>query len=281
MTETNALEDYTTDQTDLVRTVTLSVATVLGDYLEDLVVVGGLVPTLLVPQDTLPEEITAHVGTMDLDLGLDLGILNQQRYAEVSTLLRQSGFSQDNNDKGNPVRQRWRCEKNQTVTVDFLMPPVEGGADPGKLQNLEPDFAAIVTPGLELAFQNRIMVPITGTTIWGEETTREIYVCNPGIFIILKVRANQRRRKPKDAYDLYYLVRNFGQGPKDVTKYLQPLLATDIGKEAFGHLKEEFLKENGTGPVRVAEFLGHIGEEASATKADVVGYVSELVRICG
>jgi hypothetical protein len=38
--------------------------------MDELVVVGGLVPSLLIDQEKLPENVTAHVGTLDLDLGL-------------------------------------------------------------------------------------------------------------------------------------------------------------------------------------------------------------------
>ena len=42
-------------------------ASKLGDLMDDLVVVGGLVPSLLIDQADLPEGATEHVGTMDLD----------------------------------------------------------------------------------------------------------------------------------------------------------------------------------------------------------------------
>ena len=46
------------------RRMCLHVATILGDLLDEIVVVGGLVPYLLVEQDAATE---AHVGTRDLD----------------------------------------------------------------------------------------------------------------------------------------------------------------------------------------------------------------------
>ncbi len=53
------------------RAACLYVATILGDLLiEDLVRVGGLVPSLLIVQDPLPTGVPLHAGTMDLDLGL-------------------------------------------------------------------------------------------------------------------------------------------------------------------------------------------------------------------
>ena len=47
----------------------LYVATKLGDLMDEIVVVGGLVPSLLVPQD-VGVHLDAHIGTMDVDLAL-------------------------------------------------------------------------------------------------------------------------------------------------------------------------------------------------------------------
>ena len=75
------------------RAALLYAATVLGDLLdEDLVVVGGLIPSILIAQDPPPEGVPLHPGTMDLDLGLSLGLLDDARYSEIAKRLRQAGF---------------------------------------------------------------------------------------------------------------------------------------------------------------------------------------------
>ena len=58
---------YGGGQTELVRATCLCAATKLGDIMDELVVVGGLVPSLLVEQEDLPAGADSHVGTMDLD----------------------------------------------------------------------------------------------------------------------------------------------------------------------------------------------------------------------
>ncbi len=45
------------------RATCLYVATLLGDFLDDLVVIGGLVPSLIIDQGSLPHGAEAHVGT--------------------------------------------------------------------------------------------------------------------------------------------------------------------------------------------------------------------------
>lgn len=60
---------YPSGQTARIRATCLLLATRLGDLMDDLVVVGGLVPSLLIDQEPLPGA-SLHTGTMDLDLGL-------------------------------------------------------------------------------------------------------------------------------------------------------------------------------------------------------------------
>ncbi|MBP9146087.1 MAG: hypothetical protein KBF21_05150 [Thermoanaerobaculia bacterium] len=74
--------------------------------MDDLVVVGGLVPSLLVDQRSGEVGFERHAGTMDLDIGLTAALLDRGRYREISDRMRRSGFAQDVNDAGNPTRQR-------------------------------------------------------------------------------------------------------------------------------------------------------------------------------
>ncbi len=102
----------------------LTVAVTLGALLDDLCVVGGLVPSLLIDQRIGPDPVTGdtHPGTNDLDVGLAVGLLNDEQYAEISHRLRQEGFGPDVNENGNPTPQRWKLAGFR-VTVDFLLPP--------------------------------------------------------------------------------------------------------------------------------------------------------------
>ncbi len=78
--------------------------------MKEIVIVGGLVPSLLIDQDSLPAETDRHIGTMDLDIGLALAIFDDSRYQAITDRLRSAGFTQDENEQGNPTRQRWKVE---------------------------------------------------------------------------------------------------------------------------------------------------------------------------
>src|SRR5262249_9793793 len=68
---------YLGGHVDLVHATCLYVATKLGDLVDEVVVVGGLAPSLLIDQQNLAEGIQPHVGTMDLDIGLTMAVLDE------------------------------------------------------------------------------------------------------------------------------------------------------------------------------------------------------------
>ena len=82
---------YDSEHADLVRATCLYVATKLGDLMDEVVVVGGLVPSLLVSEADLGDDESAHVGTLDLDVGLAVALLDQGRYSTLAERLRRAG----------------------------------------------------------------------------------------------------------------------------------------------------------------------------------------------
>jgi len=269
---------YPPDQVARVKATCLYLATKLGDLMPELVVVGGLVPSLLIDQENLPENVTPHVGTMDLDLGLAFALVGEERYQEVAERLRNAGFSPDKNDEGKPTRQRWRIS-DPAVTVDFLIEPEKSTeAQAGRLFDLTKDWAAIIAPGLHLAFKNNQVVTLAGKTIAGETATRTVRVCGAGAFMILKALAFHIRGENKDAYDLFYLLRNYGSGVSDVAAQLRPLLPDASAVNALEYLQADFKDAETIGPRRVAEFL--YGHPDAAVQADAVGFVRQLLDEC-
>lgn len=190
-------DGYGSDPVALVRATCLYVATRLGDLLDDVVIVGGLVPSLIIDQADLPEGTDAHVGTLDLDVGLTLALLDGRRYRTLAERLRRAGFERDRNSAGRLTSQRWVVQGEGRVTMDFLIPPSTPQDQGGRLKNVEGDFAAVITPGLRLAFQDRLLVELTGTTIRGEEASRQVWVCGPGAFLVLKALAFDGRGENK------------------------------------------------------------------------------------
>ena len=266
---------YAPDQLARVRATCLYLATKLGDLMDELIVVGGLTPSLLIDQEELPSDVSPHMGTMDLDLGLAFALVGEQRYQAVAERLRAAGFEMDTNEEGNPTRQRWRIS-DPPVKVDFLIEPDEPAAKPGRLFPLTKDWAAIIAPGLHLAFQNNRLVLLEGKTILGETAQRRVRVCGAGAFVALKALAFHIRGENKDAYDLFYMLRNFGRGVSEVAEQFRPLLPDPAALRAVAHLRMDFLDFEALGPRRVAEFI--YGRSDLDLQTDVVEFVRSFLE---
>ena len=271
--------EYKSEQVELVKATCLYVATKLGDMMDDLVIVGGLVPSLLIDQEALPADVAPHVGTMDLDVGLQIALLNEGRYRRLTERLRDAGFAMDKNDAGNPTRQRWAITSSGTVTVDFLIQPTRPGDKGGKLRDIEPDFAAIIAPGLRCAFRDHQQVTLEGKTLFGERATRDVWASGAGAYVVLKALAFDSRGENKDAYDLFYVVRNFGTGPSNVAANLRPLLDDPEAQRALAVLRRDFAELDAVGPMRVAAFV--TGGRDDELQAEVVNFVAQLLALVG
>lgn len=269
---------YTPEGLEEIRTACLTVASVLGDLMEqELTIVGGLVPSLIIDQTRLPEGAEPHPGTRDLDLGLQLAVLEAERYRDVSERLRAVGFEPDRNRKGNPTVQRWIVAAGDSarVAVDFLIPQT-GDLRAGGIFNLEGDFGAVIAPGLDLAFYDRIIHTLDGWNAWGDRVTRDVGVCGPGALVVLKALACRGREKPKDAYDLYYVLRNYGGGPADVAARLRGCVDHPCVARAREILAADFADVTHVGPRRVARFLG-AGED-EMLRAQAVALVADFLE---
>lgn len=269
---------YTSEQVAIVRATCLYVASKLGDLMDEVVVVGGLVPSLLIDQEAEAQSTDLHVGTMDLDVGLALSLLNQKQYQAVAERLRRAGFERDCNENGVPTAQRWKLAEVGDATIDFLIAESLPDDRGGQLRHLEGDFAAIILPGLELAFLDREQITLSGRTIRNEVATRDIWCCGPGAYVVLKALAFDSRGENKDAYDLYYVLRYFRDGVGSIAERIRPFLKDPHTLKALRILRRDFLEVDSLGPRRVAEFLT-TGQDVEI-QADVAGFVDAFLRRC-
>jgi hypothetical protein len=272
---------YGQDELEQVKAACLTVAVTLGAYLDDFCIVGGLVPALLIDarRDDADGEDDRHPGTNDLDIGLALALLDDERYAEMADRLRAEGFEADTNQADRPTLQRWRMGALK-VTIDFLMAPPSAAARPGSVQPLQSDFGVLITPGVELAFEERILVQLDGHTLKGERVSREIPVCGPAAFVVLKALAFGDRAEPKDAYDLVYVIRHTDGRCDAIAEGLARHAERhpDIVQRALALLARDFDAPDGLGPGRAADFVLADAHDRDADAADTHGFVDDLLR---
>ena len=264
--------DYQPGCSRIIRQTCLEIATRLGDFRDQMCIVGGLVPSLIIDQSNLRDD-EPHVGTIDLDIGFSIVILDDQLYEAIAQRLSEAGFKPDTNDKGNPTAQRWRSSHG--ITVDFLIQPTTEADRGGRLRHIDDRFAAFIIPGLDLAFQDSVTVTIDDSLPGGAKARRDIQVCGPSAFTILKALAFDKRGKAKDAYDLYYVIRHHPLGPEKIGQRIRQFGEDTHVTEAIGILQRDFTEPDHVGPSRVAEFLGGPNDDL---QADVAGFIRLLIE---
>jgi hypothetical protein len=272
-------DDYAAVDGEILRSSCLTLASALSDLMRtELTIVGGYVPSLLVPQEELPRP-QKHCGTIDIDVALSMALLDAGNYEIVEERLWGSGFRPDVNRDGNATRQKWCVPGGASrVTIDFLIPPTRGGK-PGGLQNLTGDLAAITMPGLQLVGRDWVTVRLSGRTLEGAALTREVRVCGPGAFIVLKARAIRNRDEPKDAFDIDYVLRQLAGGVPAVAKAIRALLDDNDASEAIEWLDEDYASIDSIGPMRLAQFQS--GDPDDEAQADAWALVRDLLRRLG
>lgn len=278
-------EDYMPEDLELVKSGCIEVAARLNDLLDDILLVGGAVPALLIDHqqefgistDT-SDPLSAHVGTRDLDLGLAVGVLNKGRYSEISTRLKESGFKPDENASGNQTTHRWKHCDAEKLTIDFLIAPAGKEETGGNIKNLESDFSAIVVPGLDLALEDPHPIQLSGTALDGSKMSIEIPVCGPAGFVLLKALACKQRGKDKDKYDLFYVLRNYKKGPEGVAESFRPFLERGVeeAERSVNIMKAYFNDSNSRGPRAVSNFL--YGRQDDTVEADAAAFVQAFLR---
>lgn len=273
---------YTREETDQVVAACLTIAGALGDLMDDVCIVGGLVPSLII--DLRAEELAdeeGHCGTNDLDVALAVALLDDARYKEISDRLRRESFEPDSSTAGNPTPQRWR-KGELKVTIDFLMAPAVGEDESVRIKHLEGDFAALVTPGLHLAFDEQERVRLEGHNLDGQRLERSVPVCGPAAFVVLKAFAFALRTEPKDAYDLVYVLASWPGGTSDIADRLARHAEIDrvTVAKALSHLSGDFASVDHHGPQRAAMFNDADERGLDERAADAHGYVDDLLRAC-
>ena len=252
-----SFRDYNNSFTQKVENALLDVWALLGEYRDDLILVGGLAPRYITaPQNTRDYSLTRHCGTMDIDLGVSIAVSNQPRYKEIIDILKQAGFKNAVNDKGNLKKHSFVKEENgENIVIDFLTTKYDG-PDNSKMHQISDDISAIQTLGLGLGFINPLKCHIRRNFPDGTAAEEIINVCRPVAYVVLKALAFDNRRKDKDVYDLIFVLENYKSG---VDSIIAEILPEDLQAESFSKalkcLERHFQDMNYIGPKAYADFM--------------------------
>ncbi len=245
---------YTISRTERVEQVLLEIWSRLTDYHDHLVLVGGLAPRYLVPQ--ISDRVPPYCGTLNVDLAVSLVAADVRAYAGIRETLEHAGLRPGTNARGNEQRHSFVMEDDAgPVIVDFLTTRYDG--PPEVVRAVEHQLSAIQVDGLGLALADPQLVTLKGRALRGGILKTTLRVCRPVPFVVLKALAFDRRREPKDAHDLVYVLQWVADGPQRVAAMVTD---EERGANAFTNaiesLQGNFESPAHDGPVRYGHFLG-------------------------
>lgn len=244
---------YSEEQTERAEQVLLEVWSHLGDFQEYLVLVGGLVPRYLVPQNV--EGTPRHCGTLDVDLAVSLVVADVKAYSSIRATLERMGLEPGVNARGNEQKHSFVMnDAGGPVVVDFLTTKYDG--PPEVVRAIEGELSAIQVEGLGLALQDPVKVPIEGKALRGGLLKTTLRVCRPVPFVVLKALAFDKRREGKDVHDLVYILQRACGGP---SRMAETVRKDERMADAFVHavetLRTNFASPGHDGPIRCGRFL--------------------------
>ena len=251
MTEPQFAGDYDDRTTKAVKSVLIEIAQILGSFEGKFAVIGGAVPWLLLNEADMP-----HSGTVDVDLGLDPSALGDGEYVRLVEALQKHGYHQRDNlrpfqlERTVPARDGG---PDIDIVVDFLMP-----RDAEITRNTPPlisQFAVQRADGAELALNFNQMVAIEGDMPDGGVNLVRIAVASIPAFLAMKGYAIAQRQKPKDAYDIYYSIRNFPDGIDALVEATRLLLDVKSALKGYCLISEKFRNFDDFGPTNVRRFV--------------------------
>ena len=268
--------DYNREAVEAARSVLLEIVHVLGEYRDNIVLIGGWVPLFLCPS---PEE--PHIGSMDIDLALDHRELTEAGYRTMQQLLVERGYKQGPQPF---IFYRLVDVGGRQVRVEVdLLGGEYGGTGRGHRTQKVLDIRVRKARGADLAFDSPIEATLEGTLPSGAKDTVKLRVASLVPFIVMKSIALDERLKEKDSWDIYYCIRNHPAGAEGVATAFAPHIDHGLVQEGLTLLAKHFDSVDGVGPSHVADFAEvSDAEERARIRRDAfeqVRYVLEQLGI--
>lgn len=252
MSELDLAADYDDRGARAAHAVLVELGQVLGAHRDAIVVIGGSVPSLL-----LPGADPGHIGSLDIDLDLDPGKLADHGYADLIEKLDAAGYERnvaglkpfqlkrtvDLRDGGEPI----------AVIVDLLMP--KGAQTTKNRPKLVDGLRVQEADGGDIALRHNLKIMIDGTMPDGRKNKVEMLVASIPALLVMKGYALVQRDKKKDAYDVYFCIRNYADGINALAAECAKLLDNPVAREGYSNIAGKFGSEDAFGPETVRLFV--------------------------
>ncbi|MDO8963344.1 MAG: hypothetical protein Q7W30_02510 [Coriobacteriia bacterium] len=262
--------DYPPDAVEAAKSVMVELVHILGEYRDEMIIVGGWVPFLLMP------DASGHVGSTDVDIALNHLAETDEVYANISAILVEHDYVQD---KGQPFIWFKDVESQGgviAVEVDFLAGEY-GGTGKRHRTQLVQDMKPRKARGADLLFDESVERQIEARLPSGAIDTVTVRVACVVPYLVMKSSALDSRVKEKDAYDIWFTIANYPGGVSAVAEEFEPLAKHGLVVQALAILESKFASTEHFGPASVALFMEADGEEAERIKRDAYERVQALI----
>jgi len=264
--------EYGQREIEAAKSVLIELMQILGEYRQQMVLVGGWVPFFLFGSE--------HVGSTDVDIALDREQITDDVYKTIRQHLEQRGYKQGGQpfiftkevkiDEGQPV----------VVQVDFLAGEYGGTGKKHRHQVVQEDLRARKARGCELALEYHTQITVEGKMPGGAVNRVQVNLSDVVPFIVMKGMALYGRMKEKDAWDIYFCVRRHEGGVEGLAREFEPVLQNNLVQEGLGKIRAKFTSVDSVGPTYVVDF-DEIGdrEERDRIKRDAFERVNAVLDI--
>lgn|GEM_PF-1837941 len=258
---------------ELAEKAVAKIVNVLSRYRDGVVLIGGWVTRLVTEEDTEYD----YIGTTDIDLMTSVKSSSPKRVRAFFEEIYDIGVYKDSSDE--PFRARIDVD-GKPVFIDFLVPDDEktviktlqlGGIEPEELIGgalvRDTNGIAIIPPGIPTDAAEPVFITVP----------------KPHIAIVLKGLALGHRDNPKDAYDLYFLLRNYPGGIEKAVADLRGLLHHPVVIPSIRYINDAFSEINSKQITdvtdQIAPQLGTGAEKRESVKNDIYYRVQKFLEL--
>jgi len=248
-----AFDDYSPAHLGRLKRVLAGIYKAFGDISENLYLIGGLVPDLLVTNKL--SYLREYLGTLDIDIAIKFIVAEKGKYKDFYKIIRSMGFEKQKTADGIgfmnhsfiKLESAYKPIVIDLITDDRFKPAAD------KLKEIAPDVEAVKFRGVYLVFEDFIERNI------GSDQKGGVIIRIPNIipFLVLKAFAysDEDNSAAKDAYDIWYTIVNFKNGPVSVKEELAKYKGSkDVG-DAFRAIRRYFDSEGSAGTKDVVNIL--------------------------
>lgn len=244
--------DYSRGKKEAAHRVLIELANLFEQYKGDMCVIGGWVPSLMLPNKD-------HIGSIDVDILINHLSLQDEGYQNISRILTNNGYQKHDKQFFTFVKVITIDEIDYSVDVDILAGKY-GGTDSKFSQHVQ-GIKALRATGGNFAFE----VPLQEINLESQRPDGSIDYAKVSVvavvpYFIMKVAA-LGRGKAKDAYDLYYLLKNYVGGIDALILEFQPYKKEIIVQNMKSKLREKFKTENHSGVQDIINFMELYNDE--------------------